>query len=136
MCCTSAQYTYDTRHQGYQCPFNTLKSPSAFLSLPVKLRTPTSVDSISSVPNTVIEEFNAKLRVGFKLMGELREAVEVLTNHYRSDTKLIKAFKTNQFDKKVMDALFSNLGNKVRHFHFIMRLSHSLAEFLTHDCAP
>lgn len=75
MCCSSSQVTYDTRFQAYSCPYTTLKTPTAFLSLPVKLKTPVSVDSISSVPNSVIEEFNAKLRVGFKLYFELNEAV-------------------------------------------------------------
>ena len=75
MCCSTSLVTYDTRFQGYQCPYSTLKSPSAYLPLPVKLKTPNSIDSVASVPNSVIEEFNAKLRVGFKLYGELNEAV-------------------------------------------------------------
>ncbi len=67
MCCSAKAQMYDTRFHSHKCPFQALQANAAVIRLPLLLKEPPSGDSIASVPNSILEEYNAKLRVGHKL---------------------------------------------------------------------
>lgn len=70
------------------CPYRGLSV--AFLRLPLKVGDPPP--SGSTPGSSLLEEYNAKWRVGVKLARDLGEAVDTLLSGYRDEARMIRAF--------------------------------------------
>lgn len=132
-CCRKAQ-GLDLRYERMRCPYYTLSHSNITLPLPIKIGEPPSIETSSTIPNSQVEEHNAKLRVGYKILNDLSEAVNSVMMGYKSEGRMIQEFKRNQFNKSVTEDLFHNLTNKVKNFHYVQVLSEKFADFLLFDC--
>ncbi len=88
-CCSQG---IDSRYETTKCPLFTIQSPMVVIPLPLKFADPPTTESMGSVPNSMVEEHNARLRVGHKLMNDLNEAVTKLLEGYKGEARMISEF--------------------------------------------
>lgn len=126
------QEDVDSRYLEVKCPFNTIKSEAVVMPLPIELKPPPPLRKNTAALNTFVEEYNAKLRVGHKLLEDLTEALNSVTFSYYSQSQLVKDFSHKSPFRS--SSILEELGPKIDAFRYLQVLSEKAAEFLVVDC--